>query len=114
MILISDRFRFTQLSFSQITDVPGSGLFFIVNEAIIRKYGDSQTTIAVAGGLSGIVMWFVGVPADVIKTRYQTGKPAPHYYTIFLILSRKYVFGRSPCKNGTMVLVLTVQCKVYT
>ncbi|XP_063680237.1 mitochondrial carnitine/acylcarnitine carrier protein-like [Bolinopsis microptera] len=58
-----------------LRDVPGSGLFFVLYEYLISKYGESPTSITMAGGVAGVLMWFVGVPPDVIKTLYQT---APH------------------------------------
>lgn len=72
-----------------LRDVPGSGMFFILYESIIRRYGDSPTTITVAGGVSGILMWLVGVPPDVIKTRYQTA-PQGKYRSSLQIIPELY------------------------
>lgn len=80
---------FRGLTIQAWRDVPGSGLFFILYESILQRYGESPLTIAVAGGLSGMLMWLVGVPSDVVKTRYQTA-PVGKYASFIDVIPELY------------------------
>lgn len=62
-------------------DVPASGMYFMTYEWIQKmlapKENKSEIGIfrtIVAGGMAGIANWLVGMPADVLKSRLQTGK----------------------------------------
>lgn len=62
-----------------LRDVPASGLYFLTYE-LIRNYitenGKKEATLlgtVFAGGFAGIANWIVGMPADVLKSRLQTG-----------------------------------------
>lgn len=67
-----------------LRDIPGSIAYFGVYEVLkreIMKYqnitdGDptklSTSAVLTAGGFAGIATWIVAIPADVIKSRYQT------------------------------------------
>lgn len=62
-----------------LSDIPASGLYFLTYE-LIKKYitdnGRKEATILgtiCAGGSAGIANWIVGMPADVLKSRLQTG-----------------------------------------
>lgn len=62
-------------------DLPANGVYFLAYECI-QEYAKKQTgsdkvSLAVtlfAGGSAGIAYWLVGMPADVLKSRLQTGK----------------------------------------
>lgn len=62
-----------------LRDVPASGLYFLTYEVIknyITDNGKKEATIlgtVFAGGAAGIANWIVGMPADVLKSRLQTG-----------------------------------------
>lgn len=62
-----------------LRDVPASGLYFLTYEVIknyITENGKKEATILgtiFAGGSAGIANWIVGMPADVLKSRLQTG-----------------------------------------
>ena len=60
--------------------MPASGMYFMTYEGLQRlmtpeggKLGLVSTIFA--GGFAGIANWIVGMPADVLKSRLQTGKP---------------------------------------
>ncbi|XP_075249748.1 mitochondrial carnitine/acylcarnitine carrier protein-like [Convolutriloba macropyga] len=62
-----------------LRDVPASGMYFASYHSIqrIMRRGDpdkhlSSAQILVAGGFAGVFNWLVGMPADVLKTRFQT------------------------------------------
>lgn len=64
-----------------ISDVPASGVYFLTYEYLkeqlkddkdASKFGLLQTIFA--GGMAGILNWVVAMPADVLKSRLQTGK----------------------------------------
>ena len=65
-----------------LSDIPASGLYFLtyeyVKEEAANRFGTSGSfgllgTIF-AGGMAGIANWSIGMPADVLKSRLQTGK----------------------------------------
>lgn len=62
-----------------LRDIPASGLYFLTYEVIknyITENGKKDCTILgtiFAGGSAGIANWVVGMPADVLKSRLQTG-----------------------------------------
>ncbi|KAI1715404.1 mitochondrial carrier protein domain-containing protein [Ditylenchus destructor] len=65
-----------------LRDVPASGAYLSVYEFLKKKFsgGKSRDTLTpgatlLAGGLAGMANWAVCIPADVLKSRYQT---APH------------------------------------
>lgn len=58
-------------------DVPASGLYFLTYQSMttmLSKPGEapSMPVTILAGGMSGIANWVVGMPADVLKSRLQT------------------------------------------
>lgn len=67
-------------NFFKIPDVPASGMYFLAYEAVKDYITDngaknpSTLGTILAGGAAGIAFWAVGMPADVLKSRFQTGK----------------------------------------
>lgn len=62
----------------EYSDVPASGLYFLTYQyitAMLSKPGEppSMPVTILAGGMAGIANWVVGMPADVLKSRLQTG-----------------------------------------
>lgn len=62
-----------------LRDVPASGLYFLTYE-VLKNYmsdnGKKEVSILgtiFAGGSAGIANWAIGMPADVLKSRLQTG-----------------------------------------
>ncbi|XP_050314305.1 congested-like trachea protein [Anthonomus grandis grandis] len=61
-----------------LRDIPASGVYFLTYEAVqnyLTDNGNHQTGIAgtiLAGGLAGTANWLIGMPADVLKSRFQT------------------------------------------
>lgn len=64
-------------------DIPGTvayfGMYEFAKKELMRLQGIdpdkgqlSVTSVLAAGGLAGMACWTVGIPADVIKSRYQT------------------------------------------
>lgn len=71
-------------SFFSFPDVPASGMYFMTYEVISKKLkpADEEQSFSKkllvtipAGGMAGILNWVVAMPADVLKSRLQTGKP---------------------------------------
>eukprot|EP00112_Aurelia_sp_Birch-Aquarium-sp1_P016853 Seg3850.2 transcript_id=Seg3850.2/GoldUCD/mRNA.D3Y31 product="Mitochondrial carnitine/acylcarnitine carrier protein" protein_id=Seg3850.2/GoldUCD/D3Y31 len=67
------------LGFTIFRDVPSSGAYFVGYEYLMRQLGvedrskkRSPWKIILAGGFAGICANIVGLPADVLKSRYQT------------------------------------------
>jgi len=61
-------------------DVPASGMYFMTYELIQRLMKQTSETGQIgivstifAGGSAGIANWLVAMPADVLKSRLQTG-----------------------------------------
>ena len=63
------------------SDVPASAMYFgsyeIIQRALVPAGGD-RTEIGIgrtifAGGMAGIFNWIVALPADVVKSRLQSG-----------------------------------------
>ena len=68
-----------------LRDVPASGMYFASYHSIQRlmRGGEpnkslSSVQVLIAGGFAGIFNWLVAMPADVLKTRFQTA-PAGAY-----------------------------------
>lgn len=63
-----------------LRDVPASGMYFMTYEWLqnkLRTVGGESAELGLlktifAGGMAGIMNWVVGMPADVIKSRFQT------------------------------------------
>lgn len=64
------------------TDVPASGMYFLTYEYVKSWMTpkDKEATkgrillgTIFAGGMAGIANWAIGMPADVLKSRLQTG-----------------------------------------
>lgn len=59
--------------------IPQAGLYFMTYDVLKKVFtpadGSSLTTIRTltAGGLTGIINWIFMLPADVLKSRIQTG-----------------------------------------
>lgn len=67
--------------FNLIIDLPANGLYFLVYEYIQdvakanSKTGEINTASTIfAGGAAGMAYWILGMPADVLKSRLQSGK----------------------------------------
>ena len=85
-----------------IRDTPSTGVFFLVYEALCRRWGvrESQNqhdvdlvTVAklnLAGGLAGTLSWFT-YPFDVIKSRLQTQSLTSPEYSGIVDCARKIV-----------------------
>lgn len=64
------------------TDIPASGLYFLAYEYVKAFAAENIGTegsrgligTIFAGGSAGVANWLVGMPADVLKSRLQTGK----------------------------------------
>lgn len=62
-------------------DIPASGMYFLtyeyVKETVAKEFGveGSRALLGTifAGGMAGIANWAIGMPADVLKSRLQTG-----------------------------------------
>ncbi|XP_042307090.1 mitochondrial carnitine/acylcarnitine carrier protein [Sceloporus undulatus] len=67
-------------------DVPASGMYFMTYEwlkNILTPEGQSVSDLSVprilfAGGMAGIFNWAVGIPPDVLKSRFQTAPPGKY------------------------------------
>ncbi|KIM30002.1 hypothetical protein M408DRAFT_328434 [Serendipita vermifera MAFF 305830] len=78
-------------------DAPGSAAYFAVYEVTKQALtpkgkgpGDLDLgSVLVAGGLAGVAMWNIGLPADVLKSRIQSAPPG--VYTGFVDCARKTV-----------------------
>jgi solute carrier family 25 carnitine/acylcarnitine transporter 20/29 len=62
------------------SDVPASGMYFMTYELVQRLLTRNSETGQIgflstifAGGSAGIANWLVAMPADVLKSRLQTG-----------------------------------------
>lgn len=61
--------------FSTFTDGNASLSIFLLH--VLNSVSDlSVPRILFAGGMAGIFNWAVGIPPDVLKSRYQTGESA--------------------------------------
>ena len=69
-----------------LRDVPGSGAYFAGNEFAKRMMIPEGGTVAdlgpgqllLAGGTAGIFNWIVSLPADTLKSRFQTAPPGKY------------------------------------
>ncbi|XP_053158926.1 mitochondrial carnitine/acylcarnitine carrier protein [Hemicordylus capensis] len=67
-------------------DVPASGMYFMTYEwlkNILTPEGQNVGALSVprilfAGGMAGIFNWAVGIPPDVLKSRFQTAPPGKY------------------------------------
>ncbi|XP_038638332.1 mitochondrial carnitine/acylcarnitine carrier protein-like [Scyliorhinus canicula] len=67
-----------------LRDVPASGVYFLSYEwlkDILTPKGQSvcdlsAPRILLAGGMAGVFNWMVAIPADVVKSRFQTAPDA--------------------------------------
>uniref|UniRef100_A0A1B6EGU3 Congested-like trachea protein n=2 Tax=Clastoptera arizonana TaxID=38151 RepID=A0A1B6EGU3_9HEMI len=61
-----------------LRDVPASGMYFMSYEFLqnkLKTHPDEKLSLGktvIAGGVTGILYWLVGMPADVLKSRLQT------------------------------------------
>ncbi|XP_048450439.1 mitochondrial carnitine/acylcarnitine carrier protein-like, partial [Rhincodon typus] len=63
-----------------LRDIPANGVYFLSYEwlkEILTPQGESVAKLStprilLAGGMAGIFNWMVAIPADVIKSRFQT------------------------------------------
>eukprot|EP01102_Stenamoeba_stenopodia_P004920 TRINITY_DN15424_c0_g1_i1.p1 TRINITY_DN15424_c0_g1~~TRINITY_DN15424_c0_g1_i1.p1 ORF type:complete len:307 (-),score=57.46 TRINITY_DN15424_c0_g1_i1:234-1154(-) len=88
---------------TMLRDVPGSGAYFAAYEAMKRGLtpeGKSQKdlsplTIIAAGGAAGVCNWLVSLPADVLKSRYQTAPEGTYkgLYDVFRQLVKNEGYG---------------------
>lgn len=66
--------------FNLLVDLPANGLYFLIYEYIQdvakanSKTGEINTASTIfAGGAAGMAYWLLGMPADVLKSRLQSG-----------------------------------------
>lgn len=67
-------------------DVPASGLYFLTYEYVkdvsAHEFGTEGSRGLIgtifAGGCAGIANWSVGMPADTLKSRFQTAAPGKY------------------------------------
>lgn len=65
-----------------LADVPASGMYFLTYEVVKKEMqakfgsegGKALMGTIFAGGMAGIANWAIGMPADVLKSRLQTGE----------------------------------------
>ena len=70
-----------------VSDVPASGMYFMTYEWLQRTLtpeGQKPGEIGLlrtifAGGRAGICNWAVAIPADVLKSRLQTGNKNDYF-----------------------------------
>lgn len=97
-----------------ISDVPASGMYFLTYEYIQDKAKERAGPDAkvgllstiFAGGMAGIANWAVGMPADVLKSRLQTGKFSfyslqKHSLIIFKLILQQH---RKECTKTVSVM----------
>jgi solute carrier family 25 carnitine/acylcarnitine transporter 20/29 len=61
------------------TDIPASGFYFTTYEVLQRAMKTEDESLGListvtAGGCAGIANWIIGMPPDVLKSRFQTGR----------------------------------------
>lgn len=60
-----------------LTDIPACGVYFTTYEMLVRyqtkNNSDGLMNTIFAGGMAGIINWLIAMPADVLKSRLQTG-----------------------------------------
>lgn len=69
-----------------LRDVPGVGMYYMTYECLLRFFtpaGKTRDTvgpfaIAIAGGLAGVNYWFLSLPQDTLKSRFQTAPPGTY------------------------------------
>eukprot|EP00079_Xenopus_tropicalis_P031768 XP_017945539.1 PREDICTED: adenine nucleotide transporter BT1, chloroplastic/amyloplastic/mitochondrial isoform X1 [Xenopus tropicalis] len=84
-------------------DVPSTGVYFMSYEWMKEKMRGERssarelraTEILLAGGVAGMCNWLVAIPADVLKSRFQTA-PENHYKNILEVL-REVLHSEGPC-----------------
>lgn len=59
-------------------DIPSSGIYFMTYDGLKRLMTKNDEPLGLlptifAGGCAGIANWIVGMPPDVLKSRFQTG-----------------------------------------
>ncbi|KAJ3129103.1 carnitine transporter [Physocladia obscura] len=64
-------------------DIPGSAAYFVAYEffyRLLKKEGQNISIGATlfAGGMSGVAMWSIAIPPDVIKSRIQAAPPGTY------------------------------------
>lgn len=65
--------------FSFLVAIPQAGIYFMTYEILKKAFAPADGTgltplrTMTAGGLTGIINWVFMLPADVIKSRIQTG-----------------------------------------
>lgn len=80
-------------------DVPASGLYFLTYQTVTEFFSSpgvppSMPVTILAGGMSGIANWVIGMPADVLKSRLQTAPEGTYPGGM------KQVFGELMKKEG--------------
>ncbi|XP_016109939.1 mitochondrial carnitine/acylcarnitine carrier protein isoform X2 [Sinocyclocheilus grahami] len=61
-----------------IRDVPSNGVYFLTYEYLkqsLTPEGECTSRVLLAGGIAGMLNWLIALPADVLKSNYQTGTP---------------------------------------
>lgn len=76
------------------TDIPANGLYFMSYEIMTNEYmrrfdrpNVDLLAAIIAGGMAGIFYWIGGMPADVLKSRLQSGKSGKyvHFHYGFML-----------------------------
>uniref|UniRef100_A0A672LZL6 Mitochondrial carnitine/acylcarnitine carrier protein-like n=1 Tax=Sinocyclocheilus grahami TaxID=75366 RepID=A0A672LZL6_SINGR len=102
-----------------IRDVPSNGVYFLTYEYLkqsLTPEGEcvhhlSTSRVLLAGGIAGMLNWLIALPADVLKSNYQTGTPhtllnVPFYLSLFL--TRDQANLTSAVRVGCRVVVVVV------
>lgn len=86
--------------------MPANGVYFLAYESIQeiakKQSGSENVSLSVtlfAGGMAGIAYWLVGMPADVLKSRLQTGKL--NFIQYFFARSGNFVLYKFSAPAGT-------------
>ncbi|KAJ3340968.1 carnitine transporter [Entophlyctis luteolus] len=80
-------------------DIPGSAAYFVAYEYFYRLLKKDGQNISIgatlfAGGMSGVAMWSIAIPPDVIKSRIQASPPG--MYSGFVDCGVKMVRAEGP------------------
>ncbi|TRY98586.1 hypothetical protein DNTS_005277 [Danionella cerebrum] len=91
-----------------IRDVPSNGVYFLTYEVLKHQLtpdGESvhrlsTPRVLLAGGVAGLLNWLIALPADVLKSNYQTDHVVYGSVTLRLILPSQRSYCRPSCCRG--------------
>ena len=67
-------------------DIPGSvayfGVYEVAKRRLLSKMDNKSLAVLTAGGLAGMANWAVAIPADVVKSRWQSASPGEYKSSI--------------------------------